>query len=310
MLRILGRLVWWAPYPLPSVLGLGRRSSGSAVVKAPPAPAAAAAVRWFAKRKYPVIQDRIGEQSKYKDLEDWEFAGDEEQTKEVENDFRFQAEALHLAMVQAPQQHASGYAWTSETINEARFSVEDEGDEEYRASPPPSVVASGVEMDWVEPQPFQLVPDQGGKETILLDAFHQFQHNPQIQDMVVALAADKEVWGAVLANEVIQDYKRDLGHHGVTSKVERGSPYSDTNTKPRSRVLWNINDKLRETLHVDFSGLFHLVDKKVPASAHHDLLHRLVNLCLMLVFLILIVLIFLSMMDYSHEGLELQAKPT
>jgi hypothetical protein len=29
--------------------------------------------------------------------------------------------------------------------------------------------------------------------------------------MVVALAADKEVWGAVLANEVIQDYKRDLG---------------------------------------------------------------------------------------------------
>jgi hypothetical protein len=97
MLRILGRLVWWAPYPLPSVLGLGRRSSGSAVVKAPPpAAVAAAAVRWFAKRKYPVIQDRIGEQSKYKDLEDWEFAGDEEETKEVENDFRFQAEALHL----------------------------------------------------------------------------------------------------------------------------------------------------------------------------------------------------------------------
>jgi hypothetical protein len=96
MLRMLGRLVWWAPYPLPSVLGLGRRSSGSAVVKAPPTPAAAAAVRWFAKRKYPVIQDRIGEQSKYKDLEDWEFAGDEEETKEVENDFRFQAEALHL----------------------------------------------------------------------------------------------------------------------------------------------------------------------------------------------------------------------
>lgn len=75
MLRILGRLVWWAPYPLPSVLGLGRRSSGSAVVKAPPA----AAVRWFAKTKYPAIQDRIGEQSKYKDLEDWEFAGDEEE---------------------------------------------------------------------------------------------------------------------------------------------------------------------------------------------------------------------------------------
>jgi hypothetical protein len=92
MLRILGRLVWWAPYPLPSVFGLGRRSSGSAVVKAPPA----AAVRWFAKRKYAVIRDRIGEQSKYKDLEDWEFAGDEEETKEVENDFRFQAEALHL----------------------------------------------------------------------------------------------------------------------------------------------------------------------------------------------------------------------
>ncbi|CAK9221853.1 unnamed protein product [Sphagnum jensenii] len=306
MLRILGRLVWWAPYPLPSVLGLGRRSSGSAVVKAPPA----AAVRWFAKTKYPAIQDRIGEQSKYKDLEDWEFAGDEEETKEVENDFRFQAEALHLAMVQAPQQHASGYAWTSETANEARFSVEDEDDEEYRASPPPSVVASGVEMDWVEPQPLQLVPDQGGKETILLDAFHQFQHNPQIQDMVVALAADKEVWGAVLANEVIQDYKRDLGHHGVTAKVEKGSPYSDMNTKPGSRVLWNIKDKLHETLQFDFSGLFHLVDQKVPASAHHDLLHRLVKLCLMLVFLILIVHFFLSMMDYSHEGLELQAKPT
>jgi hypothetical protein len=92
MLRILGRLVWWAPYPLPSVLGLGRRSSGSAVVKAPPA----AAVRWFAKTKYPAIQDRIGEQSKYKDLEDWEFAGDEEETEKMENDFRFQAEALHL----------------------------------------------------------------------------------------------------------------------------------------------------------------------------------------------------------------------
>jgi hypothetical protein len=72
---------------------LGRRSSGSAVVKAPPA---AAAVRWFAKTKYPAIQDRIGEQSKYKDLEDWEFAGDEEETEKMENDFRFQAEALHL----------------------------------------------------------------------------------------------------------------------------------------------------------------------------------------------------------------------
>jgi hypothetical protein len=92
--------------------------------------------------------------------------------------------------------------------------------------------------------------------------------------------------------------------------VEKGSPYSDMNTKPGSRVLWNIKDKLHETLQFDFSGLFHLVDQKVPASAHHDLLHRLVNLCLMLVFLILIVLIFLSMMDYSHEGLELQAKPT
>lgn len=47
------------------------------------------------------------------------------------------------------------------------------------------VVEKAPEFDWIEPAPFEVAAINGSSESggrgAMLEAFHQFQHNPQVQ---------------------------------------------------------------------------------------------------------------------------------
>ncbi|CAK9266561.1 unnamed protein product [Sphagnum jensenii] len=134
------------------------------------------------------------------DLEDWEFA-EEEETEQVESE------------------EGSG------TNDEAMFfsvECEDEDDEHnhkrsHEDDEQRSEAESVIVKDWIEPWPLERAAATGeqrkGKITIILEALHQFQHNPNIQDMVLVLAADNELLDVFWENEKFQDYYRgqDLG---------------------------------------------------------------------------------------------------
>jgi hypothetical protein len=77
------------------------------------------------------------------------------------------------------------------------------------------IVGPVVESEQTDPALLSATADRSccrhiGAQSAMLEAFHQFQHNPQVQSMVVSLATDKGVWDAVLANEKIQEFRRAL----------------------------------------------------------------------------------------------------
>jgi hypothetical protein len=59
----------------------------------------------------------------------------------------------------------------------------------------------------------------GAPSSAMLEAFYQFQHNPQIQGLVLSLATDKTVWEAVLANQKIQEFRHALLEVEGTSSI-------------------------------------------------------------------------------------------
>ncbi|CAK9211796.1 unnamed protein product [Sphagnum troendelagicum] len=109
------------------------------------------------------------------DLEDWEFA-EEEETEQVESE------------------EGSG------TNDEAMFfsvECEDEDDEHnHKRSHEDDEQRSGADSvivkDWIEPWPLERAGEQRkGKITSILEALHQFQHNPNIQIFITMMSQPK-----------------------------------------------------------------------------------------------------------------------
>jgi hypothetical protein len=138
--------------------------------------------------------------------------------------------------------------------------------------------------DWKEPSLFEVASTSSnvGGKSAMLEAFHQFQHNPQVQKMVVSLATDKGVWDAVLANDQIKEFRQKLRES--TGLIENGSDLTvdavdevskslkdDTNIF--SQVYWNTKKAFAQfmtTLQELIRGIFDTAEQRLQVTDDDD----------------------------------------
>lgn len=276
------------------------------------------------------------------DLEDWEFAGDEERDRyvfgtlptveEVEDASSELQNALRLGLFTPP------VPW-SETLPKPQPSsprsldilevtevstVTTVGDKEEDVTsdlsapsiepdlwlePPPYGVTTVFDeaKAWKEPPSYEVVTSPKAEEApsrAMLEAFHQFQHNPAVQGMVVSLATDKGVWDAVLANEKIKEFRRDFsapksaGMHSdgvsMVQKVESSSKHTNIFTQ----VFWKSKKAFLyfiQGFQNFVASLFETVEKNSHGSGGNEkvnFLERSLRACMMLAVLVLTIVFF------------------
>jgi len=249
------------------------------------------------------------------DIEDWEIAGDEERDilifgtlpsqREVEEATSDLQNALRLGLitgstptsVESPRTASPA---TSGSENSSASVLEMEVEEvEYH------VISQVTKNDWIEPAPLDVtsIPrsSEVGGRSAMLEAFHQFQHNPQVQKMVVSLATDKGVWDAVLANEQIQEFRTTL--RAADGAIEHGADLTENDgNKPLkeeinvfSQFFWNTKTAFSHfiaTLQELISGIFDTAEKKVYLSETDDFFERTVRSSMMLSVLVLSLVVF------------------
>ncbi|KAG0625537.1 hypothetical protein M758_2G063300 [Ceratodon purpureus] len=158
---------------------------------------------------------------------------------------------------------------------------------------------------WIEPPSYEVATSPKAPEapsSAMLEAFHQFQHNPQVQGMVVSLATDKGVWDAVLANEKIKEFRRNFS--APTSEDSFGGAMdqkvkgSRKNTNVFSRFFWKSKKAFADFISnfQDFvTALFETAEKKRPGSDDNEktnFFERSVKACMMLAVLVLAIVVF------------------
>ncbi|CAM6096852.1 unnamed protein product [Calypogeia fissa] len=170
--------------------------------------------------------------------------------------------------------------------------------------PNPNVLATQMALDWVEPPPIRTGQGilQGGRRDNVLNAFRQFQHNPEVQGMVKSLATDPAIWDAVLANEKIQEFKRKLlkdqaiSSEGASGEVKieevEGTEDSVSNIFSRLQSFWQQKiSAFMGVLSNIIDSLFKGADKKVFAEEDGDVIDRTVKSCTMLALVVICVVI-------------------
>lgn len=250
----------------------------------------------------------------YWEADDWVFAGDEAESldylvfgtvpskKDVEEATSDLQQALQIGLLM-------GRSTTGPLEPESREAMDAsmaKGDREevvYHVTHP---IAEG---DWKEPAPFDVASSSRGKEIIgaggygaMLDAFHQFQHNPQVQKMVVSLATDKSVWEAVLANEQIKEFRQKLRES--TGLIENGSELTvdevstalNEDTNLFSHVFWHTKKAFTQfmaTLQELIRGIFDVTEEKLKISDDDDaFFERTVRSTMMLSVLVMSLVVF------------------
>lgn len=253
----------------------------------------------------------------YFDVEDWEFAGDDERDylvfgtlptqREVEEATSDLHHALKIGLFtsrsSSPLEASLASAGSSGEVKEVTMSSIGNVDGEdigYQVEHP-------VSDDWVEPS-FELASSSRGKEiagnggkSAMLEAFHQFQHNPQVQKMVVSLATDKGVWDAVLANDQIKEFRQKLRE--ATGLLENGSEVTvdelavslkkDTNIF--SHVFWNTKKafvQFMATLQELIRGIFDTAEEQLQSTETDDFFERTVRSTMMLSVLVMSLVVF------------------
>jgi hypothetical protein len=154
--------------------------------------------------------------------------------------------------------------------------------------------------DWIEPPALDLATtpkEHGAPSNAMLEAFHEFQHNPQVQGMVVSLATDKGVWDAVLANQKIQEFRQ--GFNGFEGSPQVGlkqkKKRSGKNFNIFSRVFWSTKKAFSNFLQSfqDFmTSLFEAADKKELGNEKTNVFERSVKACMMLAMVVLSIVVF------------------
>jgi len=268
------------------------------------------------------------------DLDDWEIAGDEERdhyvfgslptVKEVEEASSDLQNALRLGFLtpaaptsetfpkpessssRSPRSPRSprGPSFFDVTEVTEVSTVTTVGDTEEEVSSDPS--APQVEPEaWIEPPPYEMVTSPKEPEapsSAMLEAFHQFQHDPQVQGMVVSLATDKGVWDAVLANEKIKEFRRNFSaptsEDSLNGAMDLKGKGSRKNNNVFSRLFWKSKKAFANfmTSFQDFvTALFESAEKKGPANSANEktnFFERSVKACMMLAILVLAVVVF------------------
>jgi hypothetical protein len=253
------------------------------------------------------------------EIDDWEFAGDEEKDyyvfgtppsiTEVEEATADLRSALRLGMVAAPAgpRVERPPSPLSSVIEIAEVSsVTAVGDEEGETSS----ALMPLQPDWMEPpESLELtttVPREettGAPSSAMLEAFYQFQHNPQIQGLVLSLATDKTVWEAVLANQKIQEFRHALLEVEGTTTPAAGSASSETTQSSKSsnifsRLYWSTKtafDNFIKQFQDFMSSLFETAADKNVLSGNekgNTVFEWSVKACMMLAVVVLAIVVF------------------
>jgi hypothetical protein len=265
------------------------------------------------------------------DLDEWEFAEEEEKIDhlvfgslpsrtEIEEASSELQNALRLGLVAPAASDNSRALFTAPggesgpPVNSSVMGLEAEGKDGSQVSSVNSnkLLASQLAIDWVEPPPIRSSGQQGvlqpaGQRDNVVDAFRQFQHNPEVQNMVVSLAADPAVWDAVMANEKIQEFKRklakdksiilqgdsesifaDVKDGDVKIEDEESSPNIFTRLQSFWQKRWSVFVGVLSSI---IDGLFNVGDKKLFSEEDGDFLDKTVKSCTMLALIVLSVVI-------------------
>ncbi|KAG6548259.1 hypothetical protein Mapa_010310 [Marchantia paleacea] len=265
------------------------------------------------------------------DSDEWEFAEEEdkidhlvfgpipsrqeveEASSELQNALRLGLEAPSYDNIQAPtswgtllpttagQFEGSQQSGSPSASRHSKCSETTEEKDTEEVSRP--LLASKLALDWVEPPPIRTGQNalQAGGRSAVQEAFHQFQHNSEVQNMVVSLASDPNVWDAVLQNEKIQEFKRKLQGEkaffvdkadGVTEVESDPVSESTPNFFERCQIFWRTQIlQFMDVLNGLIMNLFKAADKKIFAEEDGDTLNRTVKSCTMLALVVLCVVI-------------------
>lgn len=177
----------------------------------------------------------------------------------------------------------------------------------YDVAISPRDVAPTPSSEFEEEPPSQQVATTSPKapeapSSAMLEAFHQFQHNPQVQGMVVSLATDKGVWDAVLANEKIKEFRRNFtapsSEDSLGGAMDQKVKGYRKNTNVFSRLFWKSKKAFADFISnfQDFvTSLFETAEKKGPGNSNNEktnFFERSVKACMMLAVLVLAIVVF------------------
>lgn len=251
----------------------------------------------------------------YLDIEDWEFAGDEDylvfgtlptqgEVEEATSDLQHALQiGLFTNRSSNPLESSLARAGSSGKEKDGAVSRDPKVDGEDAGYH----VVDAVADDWLEPS-VALASSSKGKEvagsggkSAMLEAFHQFQHNPQIQQMVVSLATDKGVWDAVLANDQIKEFRKKLREapemieNSSDSTIEEVSKCLKEDYNIFSHVYWNTKKAFAHfmaTLQELIRGILVTAEEKFQPTETDDFFDRTVRATMMLSVLVMSLVVF------------------
>jgi len=242
----------------------------------------------------------------YENEDDWEFAGDEE--KEDEDD------------VEASSQYLTGSIAVPNLLKislplpaEAPLSITVDSDESNSSLEGRRNIAGFLDeeigqpsaCDWLEPPPISeaLAVEESqrqiGEAGVMLEAFQQFQQNPQVQEMVVALATDEGLWRAVLANKKIQEFRFGNAEGDFEVGITRDFNSIATQSRTTSSFIMlsrNAVRALKEGFSDQIRGFIDVVDKKLHTETRQLMFEVMLRVFIMMIIFMLTLIAFLCLL--------------
>jgi len=270
------------------------------------------------------------------DGEDWEIAGDEERdyyvfgslptveeveeaSSDLQNALRIgfftpppKSEALPKPESSSPRSHPQsprsplGQVLVEVTEMSTVTTVGEVEEEVTSNLSPPPVEPLVESKECIESPLYEVATSPklpGAPSSAMLEAFYQFQHNPQVQGMVVSLATDKAIWDAVLSNEKIKEFRRNFSapnsEDSFGGGMNKNVKSSQNHTNVFSQFFWKSKKAFTKfvTSFQDFvTSLFETVEKKSPVNRASDektnFFERTVKASFMFAVMVLAVVIF------------------
>ncbi|KAK1418777.1 hypothetical protein QVD17_27924 [Tagetes erecta] len=135
----------------------------------------------------------------------------------------------------------------------------------------------------------------------LLDAYHLLQTDHAVQRLVVSISSDREVWDAILKNDVVRDLRGSLPLTG-TEEVGIGYEQEPNSTSIIVKCIFAVMTskifEFMEKLEVFIFKALHSVSNKTRStSKHDDILEEKVRSSLLLSIVILMIVFVTRSME-------------